>query len=105
MRRASLVTKLRPRGRAKPSSTRAWRISKTAEKLRKKMSSSGFPPAYLLGVPEGRREFDALAQPHFRELTVHCYRMLGSRADAEDMLQETLLRAWQAFSTLERPAS
>jgi len=41
-------------------------------------------------------DFDAAAAPFRRELVVHCYRMLGSVDDAEDVAQETLLRAWKA---------
>jgi RNA polymerase sigma-70 factor (TIGR02960 family) len=48
-------------------------------------------------------EFAALANSHRRELHVHCYRMLGSFDEAEDAVQETLLRAWRALTTLERP--
>jgi RNA polymerase sigma-70 factor (TIGR02960 family) len=45
--------------------------------------------------------FSALAQRHRRELHVHCYRMLGSFEDAEDTVQETLLRAWRRRETFE----
>jgi RNA polymerase sigma-70 factor (TIGR02960 family) len=48
-----------------------------------------------------RREFDELIEPYRRELQVHCYRMLGSAQDAEDMLQETLLSAWRGYDSFE----
>jgi len=49
--------------------------------------------------------FRALTEPHLRELQVHCYRMLGSFADAEDALQDTLLSAWQGLTGFEERAS
>ena len=47
------------------------------------------------------REFSELAEPYRRELQVHCYRILGSTHDAEDMVQETMLRAWKRLKTYE----
>ena len=49
--------------------------------------------------------FRELTEPHRRELQVHCYRMLGSFADAEDALQDTLLDAWQGLAGFEGRAS
>jgi RNA polymerase sigma-70 factor (TIGR02960 family) len=49
--------------------------------------------------------FRELTDPHKRELQLHCYRILGSLEDAEDMLQETLLAAWRALERFEARAS
>ncbi len=49
--------------------------------------------------------FRELTDPHRRELQLHCYRILGSVQDAEDMLQETLLAAWRGLGQFEERAS
>jgi RNA polymerase sigma-70 factor (ECF subfamily) len=49
--------------------------------------------------------FRALTDPHRRELQLHCYRILGSIHDAEDMVQETLLAAWRSLEAFEGRAS
>ncbi len=46
-------------------------------------------------------DFSALAERHRRELHVHCYRMLGNYEDAEEMVQETFLRAWRRQDTFK----
>jgi RNA polymerase sigma-70 factor (TIGR02960 family) len=50
-------------------------------------------------------DFGALTERHRRELQVHCYRMLGSLDEAEDLTQETFLRAWRFRSTYAGRAS
>jgi RNA polymerase sigma-70 factor (ECF subfamily) len=49
--------------------------------------------------------FAALAERYRRELQVHCYRMLGSFLDAEDLVQETLLRAWRSRAQFQGRSS
>jgi RNA polymerase sigma-70 factor (TIGR02960 family) len=49
--------------------------------------------------------FREVTEPHRRELQVHCYRILGSVQDAEDMVQETLLAAWRGLEAFEGRAS
>ncbi|MET9081857.1 RNA polymerase subunit sigma-70 [Streptomyces sp. NPDC004237] len=54
------------------------------------------------GVTHFREDaFTALVEGHRRELRVHCYRLLGSYDEAEDLTQEAFLRAWRARETLE----
>ena len=49
--------------------------------------------------------FERLVVPYRHELLVHCYRILGSFEDAEDLLQETLVRAWQHLRSFEGRSS
>src|SRR6202034_1649210 len=49
--------------------------------------------------------FRELTDPYRRELQLHCYRILGSVQDAEDMLQETLLAAWRGLDRVEERGS
>jgi hypothetical protein len=49
--------------------------------------------------------FRELTDPYRRELQLHCYRILGSLQDAQDMLQETLLAAWRGVADFQGRAS
>ncbi len=51
-----------------------------------------------------RDAFESLVEPHRRGLHLHCYRMTGSLTDADDMLQESLLKAWRRIDTFENRA-
>jgi RNA polymerase sigma-70 factor, ECF subfamily len=56
-------------------------------------------------MTERSDEFAEIAEPFRRELLAHCYRMLGSADEAEDLVQETYLRAWRSYETFEGRAS
>ena len=52
-----------------------------------------------------RDSFDELIAPYRSELRAHCYRMLGSVHDADDALQDALLRAWRGLPRFEGRSS
>ncbi len=61
-------------------------------------TSDGLVAAAVAG---DERAFSALVERHRRELHVHCYRMLSSYDEAEDAVQETMLRAWRRRDSFE----
>jgi RNA polymerase sigma-70 factor, ECF subfamily len=62
-------------------------------------------PATTKVGPGSREDFARLAEPLRAELLAYCYRMLGSVEDAEDQVQETLIRAWRSYGEFEGRAS
>jgi RNA polymerase sigma-70 factor (TIGR02960 family) len=73
------------------------------------MISRGFAVIHAMTTPAdtdlNRDTFSASVERHRRELHVHCYRMLGSFEESEDLVQETFLRAWRSRETFERRSS
>jgi len=74
------------------------------------MSAAPTNPTAVTGLLEAARtgdehSFGQLVEAHRGELHAHCYRMLGSVHDAEDVLQETFLRAWRGLARFEGRSS
>src|ERR1700749_1917584 len=56
-------------------------------------------------MTNGSQEFGRQTEPFRRELLAHCYRMLGTVDEAEDLVQETYLRAWRGYGSFEGRSS
>jgi RNA polymerase sigma-70 factor (ECF subfamily) len=71
------------------------------------MNTHGAPKRSKASPKGGRQrdEFDRLVGPFRREIKVHCYRMLGSVHEAEDLVQETFIRAWRGLDRFEGRSS
>lgn len=59
----------------------------------------------MSSTTESERSFEQLVEPHRKNVRLHCYRMLGSASDCDDMVQETFVRALRALPTLAEPAA
>ncbi|MFI9171288.1 RNA polymerase subunit sigma-70 [Streptomyces lincolnensis] len=75
-------------------SVTAARVTATPASVTEEPASVTEVPAAVTELTE--TDFAALTEQHRREIQVHCYRMTGSYDEAEDLVQETFLRAWRA---------
>ena len=81
-------------------------MGKDATVIREEASGPGVDPLLLLRAQDGDQvAFAELVGPYRRELHLHCYRMIGSVHDAEDVLQEVLVRAWRGLEMFEARGS
>ncbi|MGW3119062.1 sigma-70 family RNA polymerase sigma factor [Streptomyces sp. NPDC001107] len=83
---------------------RLRRVARTARDTAKEPQRPTEPSVTAKAVTEillTEADFAALTESHRREIHVHCYRMTGSYDDAEDLVQETFLRAWRARESFE----
>jgi len=76
----------------------SWKLERIAMKDKALVGSVG-------DVPPSRADFAKVAEAHRGALKLHCYRVLGSLHEAEDAVQESMLRAWRGFDDFEARAS
>jgi len=83
---------------------RLRRVARTARDTAKEPQGPTEPsvtPKAVTEIPLTEADFATLTESHRREIHVHCYRMTGSYDAAEDLVQETFLRAWRARESFE----
>lgn len=85
------------------SVARLRRVARTARDTAAEEAGGSVTPTPVTELTE--TDFAALTEQHRREIQVHCYRMTGSYDDAEDLVQETFLRAWRARDGFQGRAS
>ena len=76
-------------------------LSETAGRTKEKSESAMTETTFALAQGGDGEAFRELTDPYRRELQVHCYRILGSAQDAEDVLQEALLSAWRSIGSFD----
>jgi hypothetical protein len=88
-----------------PTGFRRW-PGKYGARVEIEPQEGGAGDALLLSARKGDQDaFRALVEAHRAELHAHCYRMLASYHDAEDALQDAMVRAWRALPSFEGRSS